>query len=319
MINEIIIKNIKTGKELLFDKTGSSGFVIDEMDWDVPSISNESYRIPFQIGETLSSTIIGTRKPKLTGYVISNKNYPIGISWSEYYKRQEQDIVNLKNNLNEFLTINNDYEIIAGNYYLKCRLNSPVKYSSSEDENNDVLCAFTAEFTCYNPMFLEVGGNQEEYYEIIKKFMFPLTIPQNKGVIIGIENSVDTKVITNKGNVKCGFEAILKVKNGMIKTPSIINYTTGERLNIYDSVVASEFNTDDYIYLNTKNGEEDIYYYDVSTGKKISLIGELSTNSKFIQLDVGENIVMYTLGEESKGQIDLIIYYDNQYFNIGEM
>ena len=67
------------------------------------------------------------------------------------------------------------------------------------------------------------------------------------------------------------------------------------------------------------NREENIYYYDASTEKKISLIGELSTNSKFIQLDVGENIVMYTLGEESKGQIDLIIYYDNQYFNIGEM
>ena len=47
--------------------------------------------------------------------------------------------------------------------------------------------------------------------------MFPLTIPQDKGVIIGIENSVDTKVITNKGNVKCGFEAILKVKEKKIQ------------------------------------------------------------------------------------------------------
>lgn len=61
MINEIVIENKRTEENITINKDGSTGFVIDEMDWDTPSISNESYRIPFQIGETISSTVWHTK------------------------------------------------------------------------------------------------------------------------------------------------------------------------------------------------------------------------------------------------------------------
>ena len=128
MINEIVIENKRTEENITINKDGSTGFVIDEMDWDTPSISNESYRIPFQIGETISSTVVGIRKPKLIGYVVSNKLMPIGTTWENYYKEQEKDIIGFKTRLNRFLNIYDDYEIIAVDYYLKCRLNEPINY-----------------------------------------------------------------------------------------------------------------------------------------------------------------------------------------------
>ena len=319
MINEIVIENKRTGKNITINKDGSTGFVIDEMDWDTPSISNESYRIPFQIGETISSTVVGTRKPKLTGYVVSNKLIPTGTTWENYYKEQEQDIINLKKQLNGFLNIYDDYEIIAGDYYLKCRLNEPVKYSVKESENNEVLCLFTAEFTCYNPMFLEVGGNESEFRHIEKEFHFPLTIPEETGIIMGIETLVTTKTIENRGDVKVGFIAIMKVINGTVKYPTLRNLTTGERIKVFDSIVVDSFKTEDYIVINTNNGEENIYYYDSSEGKTKDLIGEITLDSDFFQLQKGENIIMYEVEDASTGQLEVTLYYDNQYFNIGAM
>lgn len=319
MINEITIRNVKTGKEIKMDKVGTTGFVIDEIDWGLPSISNESYRIPFQIGETLSNVIVGVRSPVIRGYIVSNQIYPIGITWEEYYKKQERDIFNLKNVLNKFISIYDEYEIIAGDYYLKCKPTQPVKYSSNEKENNEILCLFSLEVTCYNPMFLEVGGSTEEFYHVDSMFKFPMAIPQEEGILIGVESNIDTKTIVNEGDTDTGFVAIMKVKNGIVKFPEIRNLSNGENMKIYDSIVASEFKTDDYIYINTNNGEEDIYYYDSETKETKSLIGELSTSSKFIQLQRGENIIMYVLGEGSTGQVDFEIQFDNSYFSIEEM
>ena len=65
--------------------------------------------------------------------------------------------------------------------------------------------------------------------------------------------------------------------------------------------------------------EEDIYYYDSSEGKTKDLIGEITLDSSFFQLQKGENIVMYEVGDASTGQLEVTLYYDNQYFNIGAM
>jgi hypothetical protein len=319
LINEIVIENKRTGENITINKDGSTGFVIDEMDWDTPSISNESYRIPFQIGETISSTFVGTRKPKLTGYVVSNKLIPTGTTWEDYYKEQEQDITNLKTQLNGFLNIYDDYEIIAGDYYLKCRLNEPIKYSAKESENNEVLCLFTAQFTCYNPMFLEVGGNESEFRHIDEEFHFPLIIPEGTGIIMGIETSSTTKTIENGGDVKVGFIVIMRVLNGIVKYPALRNLTTGEQIKVFDSVVVDSFEAEDYIVINTNNGEENIYYYDSLRKTTKDLIGEITSDSVFFQLQKGENVVMYEVDDSSTGQLEVTLYYDNQYFNIGAM
>lgn len=155
--------------------------------------------------------------------------------------------------------------------------------------------------------------------DILIKVHFPLTIPQETGIIIGVEELSITKTIENTGDVKAGFVAVMKVINGAVKHPTLRNLTTGEQIKVFDSVVVDSFETEDYIVINTNNGEEDIYYYDSSEGKTKGLIGEITLDSSFFQLQKGENIVMYEVEDASTGQLEVTLYYDNQYFNIGAM
>lgn len=319
MVRKITIENKTTGEQLLFDETATNGFLLDVVEWDSPAITNESYRIPFQIGETLSSMVVGTRKPKITGYVVSNQNHSTGTEWSEYLSLQERDIINLKDVMNAFFNIDDEFEIQVDNYYLRCRLNQPVSYSNKEEENNEVLCLFTLEFTCYSPLFYEQGGNISEFYHVDEKFYFPLTIPENKGVVMGVITILESNTIKNKGDVEIGFTAIMRVLNGVVINPILRNATTGEEINVYDTVVMSKMETDDYVLINTKNGEEDVYFYDASTKETKELIGELSFDSTFFQLKKGNNVIEYDYDSKSTGQLEVIIYYNNQYFNIGVM
>ena len=71
MIDKIVIRNIENGEEQEIS-SDNPVFVLDSIDWDSPSISMESYRVPFQIGQTLSGVTVGTRKPTVTGYVVAD-------------------------------------------------------------------------------------------------------------------------------------------------------------------------------------------------------------------------------------------------------
>ena len=72
MVQEIKIQNTVTGKSLKINKSDRP-FILQSVNWDTPAVTMESYRVPFQIGETLSGVMVGTRKPTITGYIVSNK------------------------------------------------------------------------------------------------------------------------------------------------------------------------------------------------------------------------------------------------------
>ena len=71
MIQELQIINKVNGQQLSLARDGSTQYVLDEIDWDVPSVSFSTYRVPFQIGVSLSGVELGTRQPSITGYIIS--------------------------------------------------------------------------------------------------------------------------------------------------------------------------------------------------------------------------------------------------------
>ena len=45
--------NTDTQEEIELNKGGNGRFVLDSIDWDMPTIEQETYRVPFQIGKTL--------------------------------------------------------------------------------------------------------------------------------------------------------------------------------------------------------------------------------------------------------------------------
>ena len=64
--------NTDTQEEIELNKGGNGRFVLDSIDWDMPTIEQETYRVPFQIGKTLEGMTVGTRKPSLVGYVVAD-------------------------------------------------------------------------------------------------------------------------------------------------------------------------------------------------------------------------------------------------------
>lgn len=305
---------MRTNETITMDKTGNTGYVISEIDWDEANVTNESYRIPFQIGETLSSTVVGTRVPTITGYVVSDIIPELGTKWNDYFKQQKEDIINKKDYLNKFISIYDTYRIIAGEYYIEGIPRKALKYSYEENENNEVLCLFEIELGCYDPTFKRVGGNVSNFYELTNDFILPMHPTEEEPLIFGIENRVTTKTIMNNGDVSGGFVAKITVANGIVNGFILLNQSTGEILNVVDTLQAN-----DYVVLNTKLGEEDIYLHRTEDNIDISLISNISIDSAFIQLQRGENILSYEVGEGSMGVLDIDLEYMERYFNIKEI
>lgn len=314
MIDEITIQNMRTGETIVMDKTGNTGLVISEIDWDSASVTNESYRIPFQIGETLSSTVVGTRVPTITGYVVSNNTPVLGTTWEEYYKAQKEDIENKKDNLNKFISIYDTYRIIAGDFYLEGVPRQPIKYSYDENENNEVLCLFEIELGCYDPTFKRVGGNTETFYELINMFHLPMNPTSSSPLVFGERRITTQKTINNMGDVSTGMVITIEPLYGNVSGFTITNVSTGEQFKITYTM-----DTDSYIVLNTRLGEEDIYIVDRESGDTQSLISVIDIDSAFLQLQRGENLILCVTSDEDDGELDVTIEYTERFFNIKEM
>lgn len=314
MIDEITIQNMRTGETIVMNKTGNTGLVISEIDWDSASVTNESYRIPFQIGETLSSTVVGTRVPTITGYVVSNNTPILGTTWEEYYNAQKEDIENKKDNLNKFISIYDTYRIIAGDFYLEGIPRQPIKYSYDENENNEVLCLFEIEIGCYDPTFKRVGGNTETFYELINMFHLPMNPTSSDPLVFGERRITTQKTINNMGDVSTGMVIAIEPLYGSVSGFTITNVSTGEQFKITYTM-----DMDSYIVLNTRLGEEDIYIVDRESGDTQSLISVIDIDSAFLQLQRGENLILCETSNEADGELDVTIEYTERFFNIKEM
>ena len=153
MIDKIVIRNIENGEEQEIS-SDNPVFVLDSIDWDSPSVSMESYRVPLQVGQTLSGVPGGTRKPTVTGYIVADtsKIKALGKTWEEFFDEQEQQIEESKEKLDKLISVYQDVVIKAGEYFLDARPTQPPKYSTERKENNEVMCLFTLEFECYKPL-----------------------------------------------------------------------------------------------------------------------------------------------------------------------
>lgn len=201
MIDDIILTNLSTNGSIAMHR-GSGPYVIDEIDWDSPAVSMSTYRVPFQVGSTLSGVTVGTRKPSIIGYVIADLSdvNVLGMTMTEYYAEQLRQIEEAKAVLNKLINVYQDLRIEADGYYLIGRPTMPVKYSTKEGENNDVLCQFEIEMECYDPLFL--GESKTVALASAEPmFHFPAIFPYDGNLAVPYEQGIvtDTGDISTSG------------------------------------------------------------------------------------------------------------------------
>ena len=332
MIREATLLNKRTNESLVIGTNGK--YVIDSIDWDSPSIEHTTYRVPFQIGSFYEGTKTETRSPSITGYVLSDGISGAGKTWEEYLKDCESQINENKMNLCRVVSPYDDLDIIVGEYTLHCRPTDFVKFSNKEKQNNEVMCFFTINLECYNPMFEKetktvafsetqdafiFGKIQNEVFRTVEGY--PLGTITNEAMNIvesrrfGILNRSGSLQITNDGDVEIGFTIRLKLLADSTQTfIEVSNYLKNKSIQI-EWLEASEGAE---IVVNTNVGSENAYMLN-KDGTTKSLIGNVSIGSEYFKLDKGVNYVSYKEEEGILNQVEAVLEYTEQYANIEGM
>lgn len=319
MINKITLLNTETQEEIVLDREGSGIFILDSIDWDTPAIEQETYRVPLQIGKTLEGMTVGTRKPSVIGYVIadSDKINPNGNTWEEYLREQQKQIEENKLQLDKVISIYQDILITAGDYHILARPTQPPKYSTDETENNEVLCLFTLEFECYNPLFY-IEQKHINLSHVDGMFHFPLVLTSDKTdehVVFGEIMKRQSVACNNNGDVDVGCKIVIKASGGIVRTPKVYNVNTGEYISFYDL----DLDDGDYITINTEVGEESIILHVASTGEEKSVLGNMNVESTFLKIKRGTYYYSYNVDEQYKNNLEMYIEYTERYYNIRGM
>lgn len=314
IVNNITITNVQTSETIELNKDGSSVFVLDSIDWDSPNVESETYRVPYQIGETQAGVIVGTRKPLITGYIISDDFDNKGMTWKQYEQEQIKSIERTKKQLNKLISIYQKVRIRAGEYYLDAIPTQPVKYSTKESENNEVICYFMINLECFeNPLFYK-ETKVVQLASISGAFHFPLIIPQT-GIILGEIQKRASVEIVNDGEAPTGCKIIIRANGGSVVNPSVYNVNTGDFIG-FDG---GEIYDGDYVTITTETNEENIVYHSKDYQLDVSVVGFLKTGSKFLKIEQGLNYYSYDVDEESINNIEVTIEYEERFFNIEDM
>lgn len=320
MISTMYIRNNTLGERVMLSSMYGR-YIIDEIDWDAPEVTINDYRIPFQVGTTFDSLIVGSREPVITGYVVANlgNETSLGLTWSEYYEKQKKQIEKYKGLLSK--VVNPYHEclitIVAdSNRYLTVRPSAPVKFSSTYENNNEVLCKFKISLKALDPMFRK-SQITESSAHVDNMFRFPMILTVSKKdeyVVFGNNVKRDYAGVTNDGDVPVGCDITIKAVGGSVGNPKILKVNTGEFIE-FDGV---QIDDGDSYLIRTTIGKEYAYTKTGTEGKLTNIVPYLVTGSTFLKVDVGEEIFQIKAGSGNK-YMQMDVKFQPRYYNFEEM
>lgn len=159
-------------------------------------------------------------------------------------------------------------------------------------------------FLCVDPLFLNMSDFGQNIASINSKFSFPLSIPINRGVITGYKRFSRKLNIQNEGDYTTGIIVVFKAIRGDVINPKITKVTTGEEINIIDTMQKG-----DTIKVETNTGKKTVYKNNINISNK------LTRNSIYFQITKGRNIIEYN-ADEGYTNLDVYIYYTPTYGGI---
>lgn len=166
---------------------------------------------------------------------------------------------------------------------------------------------FMVDFLCPNPYLRDIIESKINIALWKGVFKFPLTIPKNIGIIVGLREPSLIVNVNNTGDVKCG--VIIEFKAlGTVSKPSLLNVNTGEYIKINKSMVAGEV-----ITVNTNIGSKKIMQ--ILNGVETNILNYIDLDSTFLQLNVGDNLFRYD-AEANLNNLEVSIYYNPYYLGV---
>ena len=263
----IILKNNNLNLEIPFD---GKTFMLNNIDYGSGKAEHTTFKGINQIGSYLTASTISERDVAIVGFILADNEKEM--------KQRKRILYRLTNPIMEF-------SIIENGYMLTCKANSTVKFASQHEENNNLIAKFVLEVTCFNPCFEPVNPKRVNIALWQGAFHFPLTIPKDKGIIMGLRSPSTIVNVENTGDVQTGVIIEFKAK-GSLTAPSLLNVETREFIKINKPMVAGEA-----ITVNTHYGEKSVV--SKIDNKECDISGYWDLDSTFLQLKVGDNLLRY--------------------------
>lgn len=311
MVNEIMVSNTNTGKNISLSSDAKNPYILDSVDWGEPDISFDDYRVPGQIGTTKLDSVVGTRTITVVGTIISSyePEKKLGMNWNEYYKRKEESINENKKVLNNIINPFHDVMIVANDYFIIGSPSSVVKYSTDEEENNEVMCKFTFSINCFRPLFRKTTNVELEKSNKTKLFKFPMKLFENK-TKFGEITASGTFLVQNNGDVDIGGTIKILANGGAILNPSVRNVTIGKTIQVTTTIQEGET-----LVINTYLGERDIYVLK-QDGSIEDAVKDMTDSSSMFDFIIGDNLIEFSGDSQTTSFMDVTFDVDENYFNV---
>jgi hypothetical protein len=292
MLESLILTNTVTLQSVLLDKD-SSYLVLDEADLGTVEGTHHSYKYVSQVGVYIDSTTLEQRTVAISGWVI-------GDTYGEL--KENKKILNRL--VNPLHTID---AVIQEKYKLTFKPDYSVKYSVSYKENNEVLCKFLIQGTCADPMFTTKDKQSALIASTIPKLRFPLVIPQDTGILMGLREPSLLATLNNGGDIDTGLLVTFSCTS-TVTNPSLLNVDTREFIKVNKVMSAGE-----QIIISTGSGEK--YIKGIVNGVEYNYFKYVDFDSTWLQLHTGENTLKYDADSNVAG-LEVLISFLPKYLEV---
>lgn len=292
MIESLVLTNTVTLQSVLLDKDNSY-LVLDEADLGTVEGTHHSYKYVNQVGVYIDSTTLEQRAVAISGWVIGDTYEELGAN---------------KKILNRLVNPLHPIEaVVQEKYKLIFKPDYSVKYSVSYEENNEVLCKFLIQGTCADPMFTTKDKQSAPVASTIPKFRFPLVIPKNTGILMGLREPSLLAKLDNGGDIDTGLYIIFSCTSTVVN-PSLLNVDTREFIKVNKTMSAGE-----QIIISTGSGEK--YIKGIVNGVEYNYFKYMDFDSTWLQLHTGENTLKYDADENVDG-LEVLISFWPKYLEV---
>lgn len=163
----------------------------------------------------------------------------------------------------------------------------------------------TVSILCPSPFFKAAQEVINGLWAVIPRFTFPFASTAEPELVFGEIDPQASAYVQNDGNVETGLIFELYARRA-VSNPKIYNYITNEFIELN-----FEMQTGDFITIATGQGEKTVTLLRDATESNI--FNCLNKNSTWLQLDVGESVFVYTIGEGNLTDLSINIRHSDLY------
>lgn len=205
--------------------------------------------------------------------------------WIEEQRNEAYKVFNPKANPFKI-----DFTTKAGEeYYIHANLEGSPTFPSGFENNNQVWQKGFIQFSSNDPYFYLKNEKKVDIALWVGSFEFPIDIPGDTGIEMGYRSPSLIVNVLNEGQESTGM--IIRFKAlGTLTNPSLVNVNTYEELKINTTMLGG-----DIIEVSTFKRRKKVIL--LRNGIATNIFNLLDLSSKFLQLDIGDNLFRYNADE----------------------